>query len=102
MAEIRYDLFPGDPESIKAFIERGRPLGSDSFMENVVCNDLFASFRKADDINRYMLPHIVTWFYSHAPIGCYGSREKYKNWVNVGGLDGLAKLQDQETTETDV
>lgn len=98
MAELKYDLYPNpyQREEIQEYIERGRPLGNGSFLEAVVCNDLKGACTRADDTNKYMIWHIVGWFYNHAPFNCWGSKERYKEWVEMGGL-GIPIPQEQST-----
>jgi len=67
-------------------IERGRPCGH--FTTAVLDNDLKEAVGRADDENIVVLPLIVSWLYNNAPSGCWGSREKRKDWQLRGGLCG--------------
>lgn len=103
MAELNYDKLPNQNlrDSVKEYIERGRPLGHDSFLCNLVRNDLKGTCRKADDVNQRLLFELVSWFWNHAPAGCWGSASNYCSWVKNGGLQGLME-RDQLMRETDV
>lgn len=67
------------------YVEHGIEPGS--FMSAVICNDLSEACARADDINRYRLFDIVSWFYNEAPGGCWGSREKMAAWIVARSQD---------------
>ena len=54
------------------------------FLQAVLKNDLREAIGRADDINRHSLFAIVSWLYNEAPGGCWGSEEKYNNWIGTG------------------
>ena len=84
---IDYDELPAHMrQGTKNYIENGVLPGS--FLQAVICNDLFGAIRKADDINIQRLEDWLLFFYSDAPDGCYGSKEKMIAWINIGGLNG--------------
>lgn len=66
-------------DAIRLYIDRGIPPGS--FVEAVICNNLKDTFGKADIENRHHIRTIVAWFYWNAPAGCWGSVERYKDWI---------------------
>jgi len=71
-------------ESLQAYIEFGRPVGS--FLEAVISNDLKESVIRADDLNIHLLPKYVEWLYNNAPIAptaAWGSSEIYQTWIEV-------------------
>ena len=74
-------------EAMRLWIERGVPGGS--FLNSVLCNDLFGAFGRADDINRAALGDYVSFLYWDAPSGCWGSPGKVKDWAEMGGLQGM-------------
>jgi len=79
-------LPPYMADSAKRYILKGIPPGS--FLTAVICNDLREAFARADDTNAAMMHNWVRFFYNHAPCGCWGSPERYSNW--------LAKFREQE------
>ena len=56
-------------------------IGMGSFLEAVLCNDLWEACSLADDNNLWILPVIVAWLYNNVPAACWGSSGKYKEWV---------------------
>ncbi len=75
-------------DGMKLYIERGVQPGS--FMEAVLCNDLREALGRADHINRHALFNIVSWLFSYAPSDCWGSPEKYTQWIKQKGLNHAA------------
>lgn len=73
-------------DSVRLWIERAIPPGS--FLEAVLCNDLFGAMGRADDVNVHALKNYAVYFYSFAPSGCYGSTERFSEWAKSGGLIG--------------
>lgn len=85
---INYSALPGHMQhGARLYIERGIRPGS--FLTAVICNDLFTTMEKADDINRHRLLDWCSFFYNEAPSDCYGSPEKFAAWCGHGGLSGL-------------
>jgi len=76
-------------ESIRAYITKGCPVGS--FLQAVIANELTEACLRADDVNIRNLPAFAWFFYDRAPRQCWGSREAYKAWVELRGLEGLNK-----------
>jgi hypothetical protein len=71
---------------ILRYIEHGIIPGR--FLQAVICNDLQAACGQADDINIYLLPAYVGYFYNHAPAKCWGSPKIMKAWNKKGGTKG--------------
>lgn len=65
-------------ESVMLWIERGICTGS--FLTAFLKNDLKETVRNADTENRYKLAEWITWFYSKAPSGCWGSVAAFERW----------------------
>jgi hypothetical protein len=76
-------------DAFRLYIEKGIPGGS--FTNAVLGNDLMEAFRRADDINRVRMFDTVAFLANQAPIGCYGSPDRVKDWIKTGGLEGLMK-----------
>ena len=50
------------------------------FLTAVLCNDLRAAVRHADDENARALTDIVKWLHENAPPGCWGSHSAVNRW----------------------
>lgn len=68
-------------ESIDAYVATGRPAGE--FLDAVMSNDLVDAIRRADARAIDNLPHIVSYLYNETPAGCWGSRERVREWVRA-------------------
>ena len=66
-------------ESLEQYRDLAIPTGD--FLRAVISNDLKEACGRADDDNARNLCAIVAWLYNNAPMGCWGSVEKYENWV---------------------
>ena len=92
MEKIKVDIdYSGLPEHIRGgvqrYIEHGIQPGD--FLEAVICNNLKESFKRADNTNIRRMFDIVYFFYNEAPINCWGSPERMKQWMEQGGLNSL-------------
>lgn len=67
-------------ESINQWIEFGVPPGD--FLEAVLKNKLKESIMYADSDNLEALPNIVKYLYNSCPAACWGSEEKFNNWID--------------------
>ena len=67
------------------------------FLAALLSNDLKATFRCADNINREVIHYWVYFLYNYAPGLSWGSPEVVKHWKATGGLRGL--LTSQKGTE---
>lgn len=88
-----FHIRPDMLEGLNAYIETGRPTGG--FLRAVLTNDLMMAVDRADDGNRRNLPAYVGYLYNEAPMACYGSPEKIKEWMEAGGLEGMAKAAEE-------
>lgn len=68
-------------ESIDAYVATGRPTGG--FLAAVLSNDLMDAIGRADAHALDNLPHIVSYIYNAVPNGCWGSRERVREWVRA-------------------
>lgn len=66
-------------ESLRLYVERGVPVGG--FLEAVLANDLQEAVARADMNNTRRLGDIVAFVYYHVPIGCYGSRDLIRDYI---------------------
>lgn len=83
--------------SIENYVERGVRVGG--FLRAVFSNNLFQAFARADDINRAALHNIVIHIWNYCPSECWGSPEKYEEWVKVGGLEGIRKRAEEKEND---
>jgi hypothetical protein len=66
---------------IKLYVEHHVKPGS--FLSAVICNDLTEAVGQADDENLRNIPAYVAYFYNEAPRGCWGSPERFTEWLNA-------------------
>ena len=71
-------------DGIITYICDGRPTGS--FLEHVISNQLFEALDFADDLNIHVLPVYAAFFYNEAPRECFGSPQRYKDWIKQKGM----------------
>lgn len=64
------------------------------FLCAVLANDLMAALRRADDINKHSLPAYGAFLVNVAPAACFGSKERFEDWLRMGGLIGLNKKRE--------
>ena len=64
-----------------------------SFLEAVLCNDLRRAVERANDKNSDNLPNWIMLLYNYVPAACWGSPDKYRQWVEIGGYNGVLKMQ---------
>lgn len=67
-----------------------------SFLGAVLSNDLRRAVGCADEKNRDNLVNWVTLLYNYVPAACWGSPEKYRQWVEIGGYNGVLKMQQED------
>ncbi len=76
-------------ESLVMYAEHGIPTGG--FLEAVLSNDLMGACGRADQHNRAALADICQFVYMEMPAPCHGSRERFREWVQQGGLTGAPR-----------
>jgi hypothetical protein len=64
--------------AIVRWIEDAIPPGN--FLTAVLSNDLCEACGRADDTNQTLLFAYISWLYSQAPGGCWGSPERFQAW----------------------
>ncbi len=80
--------------SVDLYILRGVPTGS--FLEAVISNDLREAMARADEDSRAALFGLVSYLHNDCPGGCWGSPERYRDWMAMdpdGRLRFLALTQ---------
>jgi len=66
-------------KSLWRWIENGISPGG--FLTAVLRNDLAGAVSKADDRNVELIPDFVRLLYNFAPAGCWGSEQKFHEWI---------------------
>ncbi len=61
------------------YVNDGVPPGQ--FLAAIICNDLKAAVMYADDTNLENIPAYVNFFYNHAPMPCWGSKQAMDSWI---------------------
>ena len=90
LAHANWNLIPDYMQGgVRRWIEDGIAPGH--FLTAVLCNDLKEACGRADDENRVRLHDYVSFFYSYAPTGCWGSPDRFNDWMKAGGINGLER-----------
>lgn len=79
------------------FVHHGIPGGG--FLEAVLCNDLRLAAGRADSINMYRIKELVLFLNYNIPSQCWGSREAYLNWIELGGLDKILRMREDKDAD---
>jgi hypothetical protein len=71
------------PQATKGALERYIVKGFEpgGFLECVLSNDLKGACARADIFNQAVLYDIVAWLHNYAPSECWGSKERYLDWL---------------------
>ena len=72
-------------ESLKAYVERGIPVGD--FLRLCIENDYYHAAARADVPNQYALFDYIYFFHNYAPAQCHGSPENYNAWIKYHALE---------------
>lgn len=89
---IDYSACPSNiRDSMQRYIEEGIPPGD--FLLAFLSNDLMDALGRADWINIHQFKEIGEWLFMRAPMGCYGSPENVRRWLeNKAALRELTRL----------
>ena len=87
--EVDQDLI----DSFNRYLIDGIPFGS--FLEAVVCNQLFQAWQRADWRNSERLKEICQFIYSEFPAGSHGSIQNYTAWLDNKAELRAAKREDE-------
>lgn len=69
-----------------AYLAEGQRVGH--FLTAVLSNNLCDACSRADDENILLLPNYVRFLHNYAPSAAWGSPEKVKAWIEIGGVTG--------------
>lgn len=72
---------PRFKQSIDWYVEHKLPPGH--FITAVLENDLMGAFGRADAQAIENIKHIICYCYNEIPSGCWGSKQKVKQWLNT-------------------
>lgn len=80
--EMLEELIPEHMQgAVTRWLENGLEPGS--FLSAVLRNDLKGAVAHADSINLPRLKDYINFFYNFAPGNCWGSVEKFENWMEM-------------------
>lgn len=79
------------------YIEYGQEQGH--FLTAVLEGSIVRACYHADGSNLWVLPVYAAYLYNHAPLGCWGSKEKVKKWIEYGGLHGKIDAAEKDRAE---
>ena len=91
-----YDKVPVDymVDSVRMYIEKGFMSGG--FLTALFSNDLVGVYNRADKANEEAMKKWVTFLFNYAPASCWGSKQRVKDWISDGGLEGRRKKKEEE------
>jgi len=93
--DISYEQLPHSAqESMRAYVEHGRPTGS--FLKKILCNDLVGAVGQADDFNMHILYEYTKWLYNDAPKACWGNLQIVNLWIEHKGMEQYERLVKEE------
>lgn len=78
-------------KSINEYVERGIPQGD--ALDAIFMNNLRKFFWHADGHTLANCVAIYKYIYNKIPMDCWGSKEKYENWVAMGGAVGAERFK---------
>lgn len=78
---------------ITRYVTEGLQPGS--FLYAVLCNDLREAAGQADVTNFVALAAVVAYIYRTVPAKAWGSEERVKEWIKLGGLKGQMTVSSQ-------
>lgn len=73
-------------DTIDRYVKYGIPTGH--FLEAVLSNRLMEAIGRADEENLRDIKEICLYVYNDIPSSCWGSPQKYLDWIDKGGQEG--------------
>jgi hypothetical protein len=84
------EMLPGYMVSgMLGYIERGEPVGG--FLSALLSNDLRGTFERADATNARLVDVYLRFLYNYAPVGSWGSKERFENWQGLEAIGLVGK-----------
>lgn len=77
--ELLERIDPSTVGSLARWVFKGIEPGG--FLTAVLQNDLFTAVNRADARNAVALKDTVILLFNYCPTGCYGSKEKVRDWL---------------------
>ena len=71
---------------ITRYVENGIPPGD--FLKAILSNDLIEACNRGDDENLKLIHDYAKLLWNQCPPTCWGSPDKYRYWINRGGIAG--------------
>jgi len=89
----RWDLIPDHMRSpVERYVMDGAPGGG--FMTAVFSGSpLTEVVARADEENQAALIGWAKFLYNDVPGGCHGSEERYRSWIESGGINGQRRAR---------
>ena len=91
---IAYNLPDYMHNAIADYLVHGAETGE--FLEAVLSNDLMGAAAKADTTNQNLLFRYARFLFNVFPVGSYGSRQAYINWINQHNPQSKENVDDSE------
>ena len=84
--ELKYPEIPDHMlMALMQYRDVGRP--GRGFLKALLCNDLMGTLERADNVNVKLLRDYGILLFNNMPRQCFGSPERYRNWVQHRGLE---------------
>ncbi len=87
-------LPPHMADGVLRYIRQGIPGGH--FLTAVFSNKLVDAYERADESNTRAMRNWAAFLYGCAPSNCWGSEQKVREWIAVGGLKGILEREHEE------
>lgn len=85
---------------LRRYIMQGVAPGD--FLRCLLSNDLRGTYERADDNNQRCVLDYLKVLYNGAPSEAWGSPDRFRDWVKLGGLDGWEAKAAAEAAEREV
>lgn len=72
---------------VERYVEKGIPPGG--FLEALLANDFMEAMGRADAENQEAIQGWAQFIYNWLPNGCWGSPRAVREWISMGGLQGM-------------
>ncbi len=81
-------------DGLRDYVMEGVPVGS--FMESILSGGAWTDvLSKADAENQRAIMSWCRFIYNYVPAACWGTHQRYNNWVGSGGLHGQHIVEDK-------